>query len=182
MIDGQASNWAFALAGVPQGSILGPLLFLSFINDIVKHIGCSIRLFADVTSLYIIVDWPLQGEQLLNRDLSTILKWADSWLATFNPSKTLSMLTSRKRNALFHPPISMDGVIIDETSSHKHLELTFSKTCSWDEHIVNISEAWTWINLLKALIFRASRKPLENKCMLDYKTVYGEGAPYRGLL
>ena len=58
MIHGQASDWASVLAGVPQCSILGPLLFLFFINDIVKHIGCSIRLFADDTSLYIIVDWP----------------------------------------------------------------------------------------------------------------------------
>ena len=155
MINSQASNWAFVLAGVPQGSILGPLLFLIFINDIVKHIGRSFRLFADATSLYIIVDFPLQAGQLINRDLRTVSKWTDNWLVTYNQSKTLSMLFSRKRNALFHPPISMDGVIIDETSSHKHLGLTFSKTCSLDEHIVNISEkAWARINLLKALTFR----------------------------
>ena len=162
VINGQASDWASVLAGVPQGSILGPLLFLIFINDIVKHIGCSIRLFADDTSLYIIVDCPLQAGQLLNRDLNAISIWANNWLVTFNPSKTLSMLISRKRNSVYHPPISMDGVIIGEIPSHKHLGLTFSKTCSWDEHIVNISEkAWTRVNLLKALKFRVSRKSLE---------------------
>ena len=60
----------------------------------------------------------------------------------------------------------MDGVIIGEIPSHKHLELTFSKTCSWDEHIVNISEkVLTRVNLLKALKFRVSRKSLE-KCIL----------------
>ena len=49
----------------------------------------------------------------------------------------------------------MDGYVIGETPLHKHLRLTFSKTCSWDEHIVNISEkAWTRVNLLKALKFR----------------------------
>ena len=87
----------------------------NFINDIVKYIGCSIRLFADCTSFYIVVHCPLQAGELLNRDLSTILKWADSWLVTFNPSKTLTMLIPQKRNSVFHPPISMDGVIIDET-------------------------------------------------------------------
>ena len=61
VINWQASVWASVLAGVPQGSILGPLPVLFFINDIVKHIGCSIRLFADDTSLYIIVDRPLQA-------------------------------------------------------------------------------------------------------------------------
>ena len=78
VINGQAFDWASVLAGVPQGSILGPLLFLFFINVIVKHIGCSIRLFDDDTSFYIIVDCPLQAGQLLNRDLNVISIWANS--------------------------------------------------------------------------------------------------------
>ena len=91
VINGQSSDRVHILADVPQGSIVGPLLFLIYINDIVKHIGCSIRLFADDTSLYIIVDCPLQSAQLLNTDLQTISDWAAAWLVTFNPLKTLSM-------------------------------------------------------------------------------------------
>ena len=109
VINGQSSDWVHILAGVPQGSILGPLLFLIYINDIVKHIGCSIRLFADDTSLYIIVDCPLQSANLLNTDLQTISDWAAAWLVTFNPLKTLSMLISGKHNPVLHPPLFMNG-------------------------------------------------------------------------
>ena len=66
VFNGKFSKWVEVLAGVPQGSILGPLLFLIFINDIVKHIGGSICLFAADTSLYIIVDLPEDAARLAN--------------------------------------------------------------------------------------------------------------------
>ena len=72
ILNGKFSKWVKVLAGVPQGFILGPLLFLIYINDIVKRIGGSIRLFADDTSLYIIVDLPEQAAMVLNADLQTI--------------------------------------------------------------------------------------------------------------
>ena len=65
-------KWVEVLAGVSQGSILGPLLFLIFINDIANRIGGSIRLFANDTSLYIIVHLPEDAARILNADLQTI--------------------------------------------------------------------------------------------------------------
>ena len=65
-------KWVEVLAGVSQGSTLGPLLFLIFINDIANHIGGSIRLFANDTSLYIIVNLPVDAARILNADLQTI--------------------------------------------------------------------------------------------------------------
>ena len=85
-INGQVSEWLSVLAGGPHGSILGPLLFLIYINDIVKNLGCSIMLFAVDTSLYIIVDSPDGAAYHLNVDLNSISTWADAWLVAFKYS------------------------------------------------------------------------------------------------
>ena len=76
VIPGAESELTYIRAGVPQGSILGPLLFLLFINAFVDEIGCHIRLFADDTSLYITVENPDIAAELLNIDLDKIMKWA----------------------------------------------------------------------------------------------------------
>ena len=75
-------------AGVPEGSILGPLLFLLYINHAVQDMQSYVRLFVDDTSLYTIVDNSSNAEMLLNSDLETIHKWAETWLVKFNPSKS----------------------------------------------------------------------------------------------
>ena len=70
---------------LPQGSILGPLLFLLFINDTVTGIGLNIRLFADDTSLFIIVENPDTTAELLTLDLKKIT-WAKTWFVSLNPN------------------------------------------------------------------------------------------------
>ena len=166
VINGKCSDWASVEAGVPQGSILGPLLFLVYINDIVKNIGCSIRLFADDTSLYIIVERPDLAARLLNSDLQTISDWADLWLVEFHARKPMAMTLTRKLNPIQHPPLFLNNTMIQETPTHRHLGLTFSDSCDWKVHVKNISEkAWTRLNLLRALKFRVSRTSLEKMYM-----------------
>ena len=133
VLPGVQSKWNFIYAGVPQGSILGPLLFLLYINDIVVDIRSSIRLLAD-TSLYIIVDDPDHAAQLLNADLNKITKWAETWLVKFNPGKTESLLISRKTSGPIHPPVFMLNQEINEVDKHKHLGIVLSGDCSWHYH------------------------------------------------
>ena len=82
-----SSAWNFIRACVPQCSILCSLFFLVYMNDIVTDIGSNIRLFADDTSLYIIVDSPLVAAETLNADLENISRWTATWLMIFNPNK-----------------------------------------------------------------------------------------------
>lgn len=147
---------------MPQGSILGPPLFIIYINDIVNEIQSSIRLFADDTTLYIIVDLPESAAQILNNDLHRISLWSDLWLVKFNPKKTETMLCSRKRNRVIHPTLYFSNEPIKEVTSHKHLGLNLTSLCDWHVHMEYIKEkALTRLNLLRSLKFTLGRKSLQ---------------------
>ena len=85
------------------------LVLFAFINDIVNEIGACIRVFADDTSLFIIVDDPVASAEQLNADLIKILQWAETWLVTFNPYKTESLIISGKINKPLHPSLYMNN-------------------------------------------------------------------------
>ena len=130
ILPGVNSDWSKLFAGVPQGSILRPLLFLIFINDIVNEIGSCIRLFADDTSLFIIEDDPVASAERLNADLIKILQWTETWLVTIYSNKTESLIISRKINKPIHPPLYMNNQVL-EVDCQKHFGLFLSKDGSW---------------------------------------------------
>ena len=95
VINGKYSSWIHVESGVPQGTILGPVLFLCFINDITKNIKSTIRLYADDCILYHNID-SLEDCKQLQNDLKTLSKWSSKWLLDFNVSKCKIMRMSRK--------------------------------------------------------------------------------------
>ena len=83
-LNGQTSFWTEVNAGVPQGSILGPLLFLIYINDLPDGLSSNVKLFADDTSLFSVVHDIHSSASDLNKDLKTINEWAFQWKMSFN--------------------------------------------------------------------------------------------------
>ena len=81
---GEKSDFKNVSPGVPQGSVLGPLLFLIYINDIVNNIESVIKLFADDTSLSLALNNPDSRAEILNHDLEQINEWAKKWKVRFN--------------------------------------------------------------------------------------------------
>ena len=141
VIKGQGSNWHSNTAGVPQGSILGPLLFLIYVDDIVKNIDSQILLFADDTSLLEIITDPNISFPRINNDLEKLSNWANTWLVKFNPKKTKYIIFSKKLTKTAYPPLILHGNHITKVRSHCQLGIVLQEDMHWNDHITKICES-----------------------------------------
>ena len=113
-------------SGVPQGPVLGPLLFLVYI----KNIKTRVKFYADYTMLFSVVQDPYISAADLNDDLKTINQWAHQWKMEFNPDpnkEATEMLFSQKKFSPFHPSLSFNDTEVTKVNEQKHLGLTFDK-------------------------------------------------------
>jgi len=161
VIKGSTSSYLPVRTGVPQGSILGPLLFLVYINDIVDNIESIIKLFADDTSMYLSLENTQMRTDIFNSDLEKINQWATQWKVKFNPSKTELLNVSRKRNPDYLP-LNFGGTVLQETESHKHLGIIIQNNGKWEFHIKSvIAKCRTLVACLRSYKHRLGRKTLE---------------------
>ena len=103
LLNGQTSKWSQIKAGVPQGSVLGPLLFLVYINDLPEGLTSNVKLFADDTSIFSVVCDSSSSSLSLNEDLSKISQWGYKWKMLFNPNaskEAQEVVFSRKKTLL----------------------------------------------------------------------------------
>ena len=140
---------------VPQGSILGPTLFLLYINDLPDDDICDIAIYADDTTLYSKCDqasdlWQqLELVFQLESDLRDTVDWGSNWLLDFNAGKTQLVSFGRSNNA-GAIDVKMDGPVLEEKSSFKMWRLTFSSKLDWDSYVISIPK--TASKKIRALI------------------------------
>ena len=138
MIDGALSDPAPVLSGVPQGTVLGPLLFLIYINDLPQYVspGTCVRLFADDSALYRKIT-NYNDHLILQKDLEGLERWEEDWSMQFHPEKCQLLRITKKRNpSSFN--YSIHSVDILPTSDAKYLGVTICDNLSWNTHINNI--------------------------------------------
>jgi len=139
LVDGSFSETATVDSGVPQGTVLGPLLFLIFINDLPENIihGTRVRLFADDCLVYRPIK-SIHDQILLQQDIDRLIQWSKSWGMKFNASKCNIMSVKRGLNIqrFYH----MDGHVLASTTTAKYLGVTFTDDLSWSTHISEVAK------------------------------------------
>ena len=138
VINGSESEWGDIDAGVPQGSVLGPLLFLIYINDLENGIKSEIKFFADDTSLFSVVRDANISADDLNHDLNLISQWAFQWKMSFNPDpkkQAVQVIFSHKVKPPNHPKIYFNNIEVLQVPEHKHLGLILDSKLSFSTHI-----------------------------------------------
>ena len=124
-------------SGVPQGSVLGPILLLPYINDINENIQSSIRLFADDSIIYRKINSNIDY-QILQTDLIQLEKWSDKWQMQFNISNCVHHPITNKTKPSSHQ-YSLFGHPLSKVASHAYLGVKLDSTLSWAKHITEIT-------------------------------------------
>ena len=134
VIDGEESQSVPVTSGVPQGSVLGPILFLMFIDDLPHYTKHSqVRLFADDTIVYLTIS-SIDDCHNLQDDLKSLEQWEQDWLMEFHPAKCNVLRITKKKTRISYP-YTLHGQVLEEVSSAKYLGITISNDITWTKHI-----------------------------------------------
>ncbi len=137
VVDGVSSSPVNVISGVPQGTVLGPLLFLLHINDLPLHVNSTVMLFADDCLLYRKIK--SENDQLaLQNDLSGLEKWGVNWGMRFNAKKCNVLRLARQQSPLMFD-YKLGGHILEVVTEAKYLGVTISNNLTWTAHITNIT-------------------------------------------
>ena len=140
VLNGQHSSWSDVVAVISQGSILGPLLFLIYIDDLSESLHANPKLFADDTSLFSTVHDITETKNELNNDLRKITIWTHQWEMLFNPDiskQAHEVVFSRKHFKISHPSLTFNSIPVAQVGSLNHLGISLDSKLNFDEHLHN---------------------------------------------
>lgn len=135
-VRGTLSRRIAVTSGVPQGSVLGPLLFLVYINDMPLHVDSSIALFADDAYLYKVIKC-LKDTEELQQDLDKLVLWEKNWSMQFHPDKCYVLRVTNKRK-IVENTYKIHNQELKVVEKAKYLGVTISRNLSWKHHVSNI--------------------------------------------
>jgi len=148
VLDGQVSSESLVTSGVPQGTVLGPLLFLVYINDLPTRVSSTVRMFADDCLLYREVH-SVQDTKRLQDDLDSLQAWEHDWLMEFNPSKC-EAITFTKKTKPVRTKYKLHDQILATVSSARYLGVHINSKLSWNTHIdITAKKATQSLNFLR---------------------------------
>lgn len=133
VIDGEESDSIPVNSGVPQGSVLGPILFLAYINDLPDGISSQVRLFADDTALYLTIKSD-EDSLALQNDLNALSVWESKWDMQFNPSKCQVVQVTGSKKPLKSEYI-LHGQVLETVTCARYLGVDISSNIKWNSHI-----------------------------------------------
>ena len=142
-LNGQVYTWTSVNAGVPQGSILGPLLFLIYINDLFDNLSSNVKVFTDDTYLFSVIRDINVSARKLNENLKNISEWAFQWKMIFNPDpnkQAQEVIFSQKIKKPHSSSSGFQQCIVSQTNSQKHLGVTLDLKLTFEEHLLNVFE------------------------------------------
>ena len=142
VLNGQFSKWENITAGAPQDSILSPLLFSIYINDLTEGLTANAKLFADGASLFSVVHDIQASASDLNKDLEIINSWAFQWNMSFDPDpakQAREVTFSPKAKEMYHSLLVFNNASVSQSSSQKHLGVILDSKLLFDEHLKMVS-------------------------------------------
>ena len=141
LFNGEVSAWISVNAGVSQGSISEPLLFLIYINDLSNNLPSNVKLFADNTSLFSVTHDVNLPAKKLNDDLRQISNLAFQWKMSFNPDlnkQTQEVTFIRKIKVNIHPLLVFNNNVVSQVNSHKHLGIIIDFKLTFEEYLLRV--------------------------------------------
>ena len=146
-VNHKPSDWANVISGIPQGSVLGPILFVLFINDLPDVVSSTVKIFADDTKIFDQVNTP-EGCEQIQRDIDRLSQWSKEWQLRFNEKKCKVMHLGHKNT---NNTYTMNNSLLESTEDEKDLGVITDNHLNYKKHVISaVNKASRMLGLIRS--------------------------------